>query len=164
MRTTRGITISNLCSICNLFPKNVIGCLRDCQYSYKIWECLAEGGSVKELCYEDLNPSLLKNLMHVRAYVNSDWNVTFGIPLYSFWRNRNEVGFSGTASSVGSIVTHVKALTFNVLRFRKATQVTQMPTQGQFYRVPSYWQSPEVGEFNLNCNAAVTSGGELACG
>jgi len=104
--------------------------LKDFQYSYKIWKCLAERGSVRELCYADLNLSLLKNLMHVSAYVNSDWNATFGIALNSFWQNRNEVGFFGTASSVGSIVTHVKALTFNVLRFRKAIQVNQMPTQG----------------------------------
>ena len=38
-----------------------------------------------------------------------------------------------------------------------------MPTQGQFNRIPSYWQSPELGEFKLNCDEAVTSGGESAC-
>ena len=39
-----------------------------------------------------------------------------------------------------------------------------MPTQGQLYRFPSYWQSPEVGEFKLNCNGMITSGGESTYG
>lgn len=52
------------------------------------------------------------------------------IALYSVWRNRNEVVFSQTASSVESIMTYVKALTFNVISCRKHAQVTQMPNQG----------------------------------
>lgn len=95
---TRGINISETCSMCNSSSKSIDHLLRVCPFTKTFWESLSPPMHANYFYGTNLMDWLRLNCCSLACYgpLGIAWNIIFPIRIWCLWLRRNRVVFNNT--------------------------------------------------------------------
>lgn len=164
-RLKRGLTTSEMCSVCTNHVEDHFHTFRDCVFAKEVWTCIFGFNTDGFFSQHNWVQWLYDNLTRVDMLLGAEWKVTFGVVPDNLWRRRNGIIFNNIIWSPSEVVIRVRK---TVLAIKEA-----MDIDGKLSRNESTadnesairWCYPRTGEVALNCDGLVSSaGGVAACG